>query len=174
LRFLDYNPEYQHGSEQEPLIEKGKDRFRFWSKVLIAVILAGILIGYAASASYTVYPYRVSVGGTFVASDGSKAQLVGMVACNEYIYANSSCPDPGQSAAWDCEAPPVMKLTQFCNELNLEANPGHYSLSLRNGEDYTVVGYMVNSAGGFDKICNVTIVLSPDLRAHNSTQDLAC
>jgi len=175
LRFsVDEIPQYEPGFEQEPTIEKGKDRFRFWWKVLVAVIVAGILIGFAASESYNVYPYTVHVGGTFIASDGSRAQLLGMTACDEYLYANTTCPDPGLAKSWDCLAPEDMNLGEFCNVYNLEANPGHYQITLRNGEDYSVVAYMVTSSGGFDKICSATIHLSPQLTSHNSTQNFGC
>jgi hypothetical protein len=172
VRFHDYNPQYDQGYEQEPLMEKGSDSYRFWWRVLVIVVVAGVAIGFVASASYAVYPYSVTVSGTFVASDGSRAQLVAFVECSDLAY--STCPDPGEQPVDFCIAPVVMDMTQYCTEYNLEANPGHYSVSLRNGEDYNMVGYMVNAKGTFDKVCRGTLVLSPMTTDQNSTQDLGC
>lgn len=178
MRFRDYNPDYggqtEPGYEQEPTIEKGKDRFRFWFRMLIAVILAGVIIGYAASASYTVYPYSVNVHGMFTSSDGGKIQILGLAACNEFMYANTSCPSPGEPEAWDCEAPTDMSLGHFCALYYFESNPGHYEISLKNGRNYAVTAYLVTDHGAFDKVCNATIILAPQITSRNSTQNFSC
>ena len=97
----------------------GDASYHFWRKVLVVVIV----VGYVASISYVRYPYSVEVKGTFIASDGSRAELVDFE-CSSMIY--SVCPDPGQQPVADCIAPPVMNMTNCCTEVHTGANPGHY------------------------------------------------
>lgn len=178
MRFRDYTPDYsgqpEPGYEQEPTIERGKDRLRFWSRVLIAVVIAGIIIGYAASVSYVFYPYTVNVHGSFTSPEGGKIQILGLVACDEWLYANESCPSPGEPQAWDCLAPDDMNLGHFCALYYFESDPGQYNIALKNGRDYAVTAYLQYSNGLFDKVCNATIILSPSLSGRNSTQNFSC
>ena len=157
---------------QEPTIEVGKDSYRFWWRVLAVVIVAAIVIGYVASISYVAYPYNVQVKGTFTAADGSRALLVDFFECSDMDY--SVCPDPGQQPVDTCIAPQIMNMTGYCTEVYMEAHPGQYQATLKNGEDYTMKGYMVNSKGTFDKVCTVTIVLYPLGTSHTSIQNFSC
>ncbi|HUH99587.1 MAG TPA: hypothetical protein VLY65_00960 [Nitrososphaerales archaeon] len=159
--------------EPEPIIEKGKDTGRPWFKVLIVVIVIGVTIGYVASVSYTKYPYTVNVGGTITSPDGSRATIVGFVECNAWTYTNS-CPDPGQIPSYDCEAPPQMNLTQYCEEFVFDNTPGHYHVTLRNGETYTMSAYMQFSNTTFDKVCFLSVRLTPDTSSRNVTQNFSC
>ncbi len=166
----DYDHETDYG--QEPTIEVGKDSYRLWWRVLAVVIVVGIVIGYVASISYVAYPYSVEVKGTFTGSDGSKALLVDFYECSDMVY--TQCPDAGQQPVDTCIAPPVMNMTDYCTEVYMEDNPGHYQISLKNGEDYTMKGYMVFPGEIFDKVCTVTIVLYPLMTARTSTQNFTC
>ena len=159
--------------EQEPFIELRKDyEYKRWGRVLVAVILAGLVIGYAVSASYVKYPYSVNVNGTFTSSDGAVADEVGVLGCNAWLY--QQCPDPGLQPVYQCFAEPVMNLTLYCTSYDLENTPGHYALSVRNGEDYAMAGYLVYKNGTFAKVCHVTIKLTPDVTQRNVTQNFVC
>ena len=67
-----------------------------------------------------------------------------------------------------------MRMAPECVTYDLEAAPGHYQVSLRNGENYTLTGYMAFKNGTFDKACFETIVLSPATQQQNVTRDLSC
>jgi hypothetical protein len=60
-----------------------------------------------------------------------------------------------------------------CVTYNLEA-PGHYDVSLRNGENYTLTGYTEFKNGTFDKVCVEKIVLSPPTPSQRVAGDLGC
>lgn len=158
--------------EREPTIERGKDSSVKWGRILAAVVLAAIVIGYLASVSYIEYPYTVNVSGTYTSSEGAKATIIGLAACNAWVY--QQCPDPGQRAAYDCTAPPEMKMASECVTYSLTASPGRYQVSLRNGENYTLTGYMTDKNGIYVKVCFETIVLSPATQQHNVTRNLSC
>ena len=158
--------------EREPSIEGGKDIAAFWGKILLVVVVAGVLIGYVASVSYRQYPYSVNVSGTYTTPEGGRATIVGLPACNAWVY--QQCPDPGQTAVYDCHAPLEMKMAPECVTYSLESAPGHYQVSLRNGENYTLTGYMEFKNGTFDKACFETIVLSPVTQQQDVTRDLSC
>ena len=170
MRLSDGGQESDYG--QEPTIEVGKDSYRIWWRVLAVIIVAGIVIGYVASISYVAYPFTVSVSGTITSSEGGQVVIVGLVACDEWIY--TQCSDPGLHPSYDCLAPPVMNLTNMCTEYNLGANPGHYQVSLRNGEDYNVSAYLQFKNGTFDKACFVTVTLSPKLTEKSTTENFTC
>lgn len=158
--------------EHEPSIEIGKDTAVFWGRILIVVVVAAVIIGYVASVSYQQYPYMVNVSGSYTTSDGGRATIIGLAACNAWVY--QQCPDPGQRAVYDCAAPPQMNMAPECVTYNLEATPGLYQVSLRNGENYTLTGYMTFKNGTFDKACFDTIVLMPQTSQRNVTRDLIC
>lgn len=170
--YPDYNPGYGPAPEPEPTIERGKDSFNVWWKVLAIVIVAGVAIGFFASVSYVIYPYNVTVSGTFVSKDGGRAQLVDFYECNGFIY--TTCPDPGEQPVQYCVAPADMNMTNFCTEYFFDSDPGHYEVFLRNGENYVMKGYMINAKGAYDKVCTVTVILYPPLRSQNSTQNFLC
>ena len=136
------------------------------------VVVAAVIIGYVASVSYQTNPYTVSVSGTYTSSEGGRATIVGLPACNAWVYQH--CSDPGQTPSYDCHAPPQMNLGGQCNTFDLEANPAHYSVRLRNGENYTLTGYLEFQNGTFDKVCFAPIVLTPPTHQQNVTQDLRC
>jgi hypothetical protein len=170
LKFLEMDPtEY----EQEPSIERGEDTGRPWFKVLIVVIVAGVIIGYAVSASYTKYPYTVNVDGSITSPDGSRVTIVGFVECNGWTYPNQ-CPDPGQDPVFECNAPTQMNLTFFCTDYVFDQNPGHYHVTLRNGENYAMTAYLQYPNATFAKVCSFTVRLSPDVSSGNVTQDFSC
>jgi hypothetical protein len=161
-------PEY----EREPSVEGGKDVAAFWGKMLVVVVVLAIVIGYVASVSYQQYPYEAEVSGTYATSEGGRATIVGLAACNAWVYQH--CPDPGQVPTYDCQAPPQMNMGPECVTYNLEATPGHYDVSLRNGENYTLTGYLTFQNGTFDKVCFGTIVLSPPTHEQRVARDLSC
>jgi hypothetical protein len=158
--------------EQEPSIEKGKDMAAFWGKILVAVVVAAVVIGYVASVSYQQYPYTVTVRGTYSTSDGGRATIVGLPACNAWVY--QQCPDPGQAPSYDCHAPPQMNLGGQCTTYDAEATPGQYQVSLRNGEVYTLTGYMEFPNGTFDRVCFATVSLTPQTLQHSVIRNLSC
>ncbi len=170
MRLSDHGQESDYG--QEPTIEVGKDSYRLWWRVLAVVIVVGIVIGYVASISYVAYPYDVSVSGTFTSSDGGQVAIVGLVACDEWVY--TQCPDPGLQPSYDCLAPPVMNLTNMCTVYNLDENPGHYQVSLRNGENYNMSGFLQFKNGTFDKVCFVKVTLTPKLTKKSVTESFTC
>lgn len=163
---------YSEQQEHEPTIERGKDNASFWGKVLVLVIVAAVVIAYAASVSYQQYPYTVDVSGSYTTSEGGSATIIGLAACNAWVYQH--CPDPGQRAVYDCSAPPQMNMGNECVTYDLEGTPGHYEVSLRNGENYTLTGYMTFRNGTLDKVCFETVVLSPVTRQQSVTRDLSC
>jgi hypothetical protein len=159
--------------EQEPSIEMGKDSaFKHWGRALIAVIIAGIVIGFVASVSYVQYPYEVGVEGTYESSNGGLALYIATAACDAWLY--QQCPVPGEYAVYQCWAPPVMNMGNYCVTYDTQTNLGHYEEDFRNGESYYVTGYMVYRNGTFDKVCFNTISLIPQTGQHNSTKDLTC
>ncbi len=158
--------------EREPSFEKSKDTATFWGRTLIVVIVAAVFIGYVASVSYQQYPYSVEVSGSYTTAEGGMATIVGLPACNAWVYQH--CPDPGQLPAYDCHAPPQMNMGGQCATYSLEATPGHYDVSLRNGENYTLTGYMAFRNGTFDKVCLATVVLLPTTHQHSVVRDIAC
>jgi hypothetical protein len=162
------HPEY----EREPSIEKGKDMATFWGRVLVAVVVAAVIIGYVASVSYQQYPYTVNVTGTYTTPEAGRATVVGLPACDEWVYQH--CPDPGMAPSFDCHAPPQMNLGGQCILYNLDATPGHYRVSLRNGENYTLTGYMEFQNGTFDKACFAKVVLSAPTHQSEVTENLSC
>jgi hypothetical protein len=163
----------EQDQEQEPIIEMGKDnQYKHWGRILIAVILAGIVIGYVASVSYVQYPYSVNVSGTFTSANGAVADEVAIPGCNAWLY--TQCPDPGLQPVYQCFAEPVMNMTQYCTSYDLENTPGHYSVSVRNGEDYALTAYLVYKNDSFAKVCMETIKLTPDVTHHNVTQNFSC
>jgi len=157
---------------QEPTIEVGKDSYRLWWRVLVVVIVAGLVVGFIASISYVQYPYMVNVSGTFTSSEGGGASIVGLVACDEWLY--TQCSDPGLQPSYDCLAPLVMNLTQMCTLYFFDENPGLYQMSLRNGENYNVTGYLQFKNGTFDKVCFEKVVLTPKTSKHSVTDNLTC
>ncbi len=172
MRFLGVDsPDIEY--EQEPSIEKGKDTGRPWFRILVVVVLAGVIIGYAVSASYTKYPYTVNVSGTITSPDGSRVTIVGFVECNGWTYPNQ-CPDPGQTPVYGCEAPPQMNLTLNCSDYVFDNTPGHYHVSLRNGENYAMSAYLQFPNTTFDKVCVFTVTLTPDTSSRNVTQSFTC
>jgi hypothetical protein len=159
--------------EQEPSIEIGKDSaFKHWGRVLIVVIVAGIVIGYVASVSYVQYPYTVTVNGTFTTSNGGVADEVAIEGCDAWLY--TQCSDPGLTPVYQCFAEPAMNMTQYCTTWDLENTPGQYAVSVRNGENYALTGYLVYKNGSFAKICLVTIKLDPNVTHRNVTQNFVC
>lgn len=164
-------PEYEY--EQEPSFERGKDSGRPWFKILLVVVLIGVVVGYAVSASYTTYPYTVYVSGTINSSDGSRVTIVGFVECSGWTYPDH-CPDPGQTPVYECNAPPQMNLTSYCHEYVFDDTPGHYHVSLRNGEDYLMSAYLQYQNYTFAKVCWFTVDLTPNLAFANSTQNFTC
>ena len=170
IALSDYSPEYEQ--EREPTIERGKDISRFWWRVLIAVIIAGVLIGFFASVSYVKYPYEVSVRGTWFSSNGGELVEVALPACDAFIY--TQCPDPGMQPTIGCEAPPDMNMPILCITYEINAPLGHYTLTLRNGEDYAVTGALSYPNGTFDKNCVETIALVPQTSQRNVTENFNC
>jgi hypothetical protein len=136
------------------------------------VVVAAVIIGYVASVSYQTNPYTVTVSGSYTSSEGGRATIVGLPACDAWVYQH--CPDPGQSPSYDCHAPPQMNLGGQCETYYLDTNPGHYSVRLRNGENYTLTGYLEFPNGTFDKVCLPPIVLTPSTHLANATMDLRC
>ena len=157
---------------QEPTIEVGKDSYRFWWKVLVIFIVAGLVVGYVASISYVQYPYTVTVSGTFTSSEGGLVNILGVPACDESLYAQ--CPDPGLQPTYVCLAPPAMKLPSLCTLWFFDENPGHYQVTLRNGENYTVSGYLQFKNGTFDKACFEKIVLQPQTSKQSIVDNFSC
>ncbi len=167
-----YDPDPDSEYQQEPTIERGVDSAKKWWRVLVAVIIAGVVVGYVVSVSYTVYPFNVEVSGTFTSPDGSRMILVDFVECSDLSYA--TCPDPSQTPVDSCVAPPVMNVTNYCTEFYFEHTPGHYDIVLKNGYDYTMKAYMQFANGTFDKVCAVKVILSPALTTRDSTQNFSC
>jgi len=157
------------GYEREPSVETGKDVAAFWGKILVVVVVVAVVIGYVASVSYRQYPYSVEVSGSFTTAEGGRATIVGLAACDAWVYQH--CPDPGQMPEYDCHAPPQMNMGPECVTYNLEA-PGRYDVSLRNGENYTLTGYTEFKNGTFDKVCFEKFELSPPTPAPRVTRDL--
>lgn len=170
--YPDYNPGSGPAPEQEPTIERGRDTFNVWWKVFVIIVATAVAIGFVASVSYTVYPYSVTVSGTFFSKDGGRAQLVDFYECDDMIYV--TCPNPSETPVDDCVAPADMNMTNFCTEYFFDSDPGHYEVNLRNGENYVMKGYMINAKGAFDTICTVTVILYPPVRSQNSTQNFLC
>ena len=162
------HPEY----EREPTIERGKDIATFWAKVLAVVVVVAIVIGYVASVSYQQYPYTVTVSGTYTTPEGARATEIGLPACNAWVY--QQCPDPGQSPSYDCHAPPQLNLGGQCVTYNFDSTPGQYHVNLRNGENYTLAGYMEFQNGTFEKACFTPVALVPQTHQRNVTQNLVC
>jgi len=137
----------------------------------LVVVVAGVIIGYVASVSYRQFPYTVNVSApTRRRREGGRNDRR---PCRLQRLVYQRCPDPGRRPVYDCHAPPEMKMARVVS-LQPRVRPGHFQVSLRNGENYTLTGYMAFRNGTFDKACFETVVLSPVTQQQDVTRDLSC